>query len=108
MLLCSSRANRLSGESNNDVESVNNDQFFGRLFNQSESKKDATKRLEGFLSAVPAKKIDDNSLLMHTKETVRPVGYYTSLPSSAAVQKLFISAGHRKFKLYSATANSAK
>ena len=54
-------ANRLSGERNNDVESVNSDEFFGCLFNQSESKKDAAaKRIEGFLSAVPAKKIDDN------------------------------------------------
>ena len=60
MPLCTN-ANRLSGESDNDVESVNNDEFFGCLFNQSEPKKDvAAKRIEGFLSAVPAKKIDDN------------------------------------------------
>ena len=62
MLLCTNGAGRLSGESDNDVESVNNDEFFGCLFNQSKPKKgDATKRIEGFLSAVPAKKIYDNS-----------------------------------------------
>ena len=36
--------------------------FFGCLFNETEPKKDNdAKRIEGFLSAVPAKKIDDNS-----------------------------------------------
>ena len=62
MLLCTNGANRLSGESDNEVESVHNDKFFGYVFNQSEPKKDAAaERIEGFLSAVPAKKIDDNS-----------------------------------------------
>ena len=56
-------ANRLSGESDNDVESLNNNEFFGCLFNQSEPKKRwCAKRIEGFLLAVPAKKIDDNNL----------------------------------------------
>ena len=51
-----SAANRLNGQSDNDAESVNNNKFFGCLFNQSESKKDpAAKRIEGFLSAVPVK-----------------------------------------------------
>ena len=60
--MCTNGASRFSGASDNDVESVNNDEGFGCLFNQSESKKDAdAKRIEGFLSAVPAKKIDDNS-----------------------------------------------
>ena len=60
--LCTNGANRLSGESDNDVDSANNDEFFGCLFNQSEQKKDAAvKRIEGFLLAVPAKKISDNS-----------------------------------------------
>ena len=64
MLLCTNGGNRLSGKSDNDVESVNNDEFFGCLFNQSEPKKDAAaKRIEGFLSAVPAKKTDDNSFV---------------------------------------------
>ena len=50
----------ICGENDNDVESVDNDEFFGYLFNQSAPKKDkAAKRIEGFLSAVPAKKIDD-------------------------------------------------
>ena len=60
MLLRTNGANRHSGENDNDVESVKNDEFFGCLFNQSKPKKDAAaKRIEGFLSAVPAKKIDD-------------------------------------------------
>ena len=37
--MCTNGANRLSGESDNDVESVNNDEFFGCLLNQSEPKK---------------------------------------------------------------------
>ena len=96
MLLCTNEANRLSGESDNDIQSVNNDEFFGCLFNQSEPKKDATKRIEGFLSAAPAKKIDDNSFADEALKKLF-VQYNTSLPSSAAVKKLFISAGHRKF-----------
>ena len=65
MLLCTYGANKHSGESDNDVESVNNNEFFGCLFNQSEPKKDAAaKRIEGFLLAVPAKKIDDIIPLM--------------------------------------------
>ena len=41
---------------------INNDEYIGCLFNQSETKKDAAaKRIEGFLSAVLAKKIDDDS-----------------------------------------------
>ena len=51
--MCINEANRLSGESDNDVESINNDEFFGCLFKQSEPKKDdATKWIEGFLSAI--------------------------------------------------------
>ena len=62
MLLCTNGSNRLSGENDNDVEFVNNDEFFGCLFNQSEPKKDDdSKRIEGFLSAVPSKKIDNDS-----------------------------------------------
>ena len=101
-------ANRLSGESDNDVESVNNDEFFGCLFNQSEPKKEAAaKRIEGFLSAVPAKEIDDISFADAALKKLF-VQYGTLLPSSAAFERLFSSAGHHKFKLYSATANSAK
>ena len=108
MILCTNGANRLSGESDNDVESVNNDELFGCLFNQSDPKKDdAAKRIERFLSAVPAKKIDDNSFADTALKKLF-VQYNTSLPSSAAVERLFKSAGHRKFKPYSATANSAK
>ena len=108
MLLCTNAANRLSGESDNDDESVNNDEFFGCLFNQSEPKKDdAAKRLEGFLSAVSAKKIDDNSFAGAALKKLF-VQYNTSLPLSAAVERLFSSAGHHKFKLYFATTNSAK
>ena len=82
--------------------------FFGCLFNQSDPKKDAaTKRIEGFLSAVPAKKIDDNAFANAALKKLF-VQYNTSLPSSAAVERLFSSTGHRKFKLFSATANSAK
>ena len=73
MLLCTNRANRLSGESDNDLESADNDEFFGCLFNQSEPEKDAAaKRIEGFLSVVLAKKIDDNSF------------------ANAALKKLFV------------------
>ena len=62
MLLCTNEAKSLSGESDDDVESVSNDECFSCLFNQSEPKKDAAaKRIEGFLSAVPVKEIDDNS-----------------------------------------------
>ena len=95
MLLCTNGANRLSGESDNHVESVNNDKFFGCLFNQSEPKKDAAaKRIEGFLSAVPAKKIDDNSFANAVLK--KPfVQFNTALPSSAAVERFFSSAGHR-------------
>ena len=76
----------LSGENNNDVESVNNDKFFGCLFNQSEPKKDAAaKRIEGFLLAIPAKKIDDNSSADAALKKLF-VQYNTSLPSSAAVE----------------------
>ena len=101
-------ANRISGESDNDVESVNNDDILGCLFNQSEPKKDAAaKRIEGFLSEVPAKKIDDNSFADAALKKLF-VQYNTSLPSSAAVERLFSSAGNYKFKLYSATAYSAK
>ena len=100
-------ANRVSGESDNDFVYVNTDQFFGCLFNQSEPKKDDAKRIEGFLSAVPAKKIDDNSFADAAFKKLF-VLYNTSLPSSAAVERLFISAGHSKFKLYFTTANSAK
>ena len=100
-------AYRLSGETDNDVESVNNDQFFGCLFNQSEPKKDAAKQIEGFLSAAPAKNINDNSFANAALKKLF-VQYNTSLPSSAAVERLFSRAGHRKFKLYYATANFAK
>ena len=96
-----------TGESDNDVESVNSDEFLVCLFNQFERKKDAAKRIEGFLSALPAKKIDDNSFAYAALKKLF-VQYNTSLPSSAAVERLFSSAGHRKFKLNSATANSAK
>ena len=99
-LLCTNGANRLSGESDNDVESVNSDKFFGCLFNQSEPKKDAAaKRIKGFLSAVPAKKIDDNFFADAALKKLF-VQYNTSLPSSAAVERLFSSAGLRKFKLF--------
>ena len=107
MLLCSNGANRLSGESDNDVESDNNDEFFDCLFNQSELKKDdAAKRIKGFLSVVPAKKIDDNSFADAALKKL--FVQYNTLPSSAAVERRFSSAGHRKFKLYSAIANSSK
>ena len=86
MLLCTNEANRLSGKSDDDVESVNNDEFFGCLFNQSEPKKDATKRKEGFLSAVPAKKIDDNSFADAALKKLF-VQYNTSLLSSAAFKR---------------------
>ena len=100
MLLCTYGANRLSSESDNDVESVNNDEFFGSLFNQSEPTKDAAaKRMEGFLSAVPAKKIVDNSFADAALKKLF-VQCNTFLPSSAAVERLFSSAGHRKFKLF--------
>ena len=63
--------------------------FFGCLFNQSEPKKDAAaKRIEGFLSAVPAKKIDDNSFADAALKKLF-VQYNTSLPSSAAVEMAF-------------------
>ena len=108
MPLCTNGANRLSGESDNDVESVNNNEFIGCLFNQSELKKDAVaKRIEGFLSAVSAKKINDNSFADAALKKLF-VQYNTSLPSSAALERLFISVGQRKLKLYSSTANSAK
>ena len=95
MLLRTNGANRRSGESGNDVESVNNDEFFVCLFNQSEAKKDAAaKRIEGFLSAVPAKKIDDNSFADAALKKLF-VQYNTSMPSSAAVERLLSSAGHR-------------
>ena len=107
MPLCTNGANRLSGESDNDVESVNNNEFIGCLFNQSELKKDAVaKRIEGFLSAVSAKKMNDNSFADAALKKLF-VQYNTSLPSSAALERLFISAEQRK-KLYFATANSAK
>ena len=92
MLLCTNEDNRHSGESDNDVESVNNDEFCGCLFNQSEPKKDAAKRIEGFLSPVPAKKIDDNYFADAALKKLF-VQYNTSLPSSAAVKRLFSSAG---------------
>ena len=57
--------------------------FFGCLFNQSEPKKDAAKRIEGFLSAVPAKKMDDNSFANAALKKLF-VQYNTSLPSSAS------------------------
>ena len=89
MLLCTNGSNRLSGESDNDVESVNNDEFFGCLFNQSESKKDdASKRIEGFLSAVPSKKIDDNFFADAALKKLILL-YNTSLPSSAADERFF-------------------
>ena len=102
-----SGANRLNGQSDKDVESVNNDEFFACLFNQSESKKDAAaKQIEGFLSAVPVKKIDDNSFADAALKKL--FVQYKTLPSSSAVERLFSSAGHRKFKLYFTTANFAK
>ena len=100
--MCTNGVNRLSGENVNDVESVNNDEFFGCLFNQSEPKKDAAKLVEGFLSAVRAKKIDYNSFADAALKKLL-VQYNTSLPSSAAVERLYSSAVHSKFKLYSAT-----
>ena len=85
MLLCTNGASRLSGASDNGVESTIDDEGVGCLFNQSESKKDAdAKRIEGFLSAVPAKKIDDNSFADAALRKLF-VQYNTSLPSSAAV-----------------------
>ena len=82
-------ANRLRGKSNNHVESVTNDEFFGCLFNQSESKKDgAAKRIEGCLSAVSVKKIDDNSFADAARMKLF-VQYNTSLPSSASIERLF-------------------
>ena len=101
-------ANRLSGESDNDFESVNSDKLFGCLFNQSEPKRDAAeKRIKGFLSALPAKRVDNSSFADAALRKLL-VQYNTSLPSSAAVERLFSNAGHHKFKLYFATANSAK
>ena len=59
--------------------------IFGCLFNQSEPKKHAAaKRIEGFLSAVAAKKTDDNSFADAALKKLF-VQYNTSLPSSAAV-----------------------
>ena len=99
MQLCTTGANSLSGESDNDVESVNADEFFSCFFNQSTPKKDnAAKRIEEFLSAVPAKKIDDNSFANAALKKLF-VQYNTSLPLSAAVEKLFsISKGILKPK----------
>ena len=84
------------------------DEFFSCLFNQSEPKQDAAaKWIEGFLSAVPAKKIDDNSFADAALKKLF-IHHNTCLPWSAAIERLFSRAGHRKFKLYLATANSAK
>ena len=53
--------NMLSSIKHSIIIIINNDEFFGCLFNQFEPKRNkATKRIERFLSAVPAKKIDDN------------------------------------------------
>ena len=85
MLLYTYGANSLSSECDNDVESVNNDEFLGCLFNQSEPKKDAAaKRIEEFLSVVTAKKTDDNSFTDAALKKLF-VQYNTSLVSSAAV-----------------------
>ena len=85
MLLCTDWANSRSSESDNDVESVNNDDFLGYLFNQSEPKKNAAvKRIEGFLSTIPAKKIDTNSFADAALKKLF-VQYNTSLPSNTAV-----------------------
>ena len=93
MILCTNGANRLSSERDNDVESVNNNEIFGCLFNQSDPKKDdAAKRIERFLSAVPAKRVDDNCFADAALKKLF-VQYNTSLPSSAAVKRLFSSAG---------------
>ena len=59
--------------------------------------------MEGFLSAEPAKKIDGHSFADAVLKKLF-VLYNTFLPSNATVERLFSSAGHRKFKLYSATA----
>ena len=60
MLVCTNGAKRHSDKNDNDVESVDNSEFFGCLFNRSDPKQDtAAKRMEGFLSAVPAKKMND-------------------------------------------------
>ena len=96
MLLCTNGADRPSSESDNDVESVYNDEFLGRLFNQSEPKKMAT-RIEGFLPA--AKKLDDNAFADAALKKLL-VQCNTFLLSSAAVERLFSIAGHRKFKLF--------
>ena len=45
-------------------------------------------RIEGFLSSVPAKKIDDNSFADVALKKLL-VLYNTSLPSSAAVERFF-------------------
>ena len=87
--MCTNGANRLSGESDKDIESVKNDVFFCCLFNQFEPKKDAAaKRIEGFLSAVPTQKVEDNSLADVALKTLL-VQYNTSLPTSAPVESLF-------------------
>ena len=90
MLLCT---NGERGESDNDIESADNDEFFCGLFNQSEPKKDATaKRIEGFLSVVLAKKIDDNSFANAALKKLF-ILYNTSLPTGAAVERLFSTGG---------------
>ena len=71
--------------------------------NLNQKNDDAAKRKEGLLSAVPAKKIDDNSFAEAALQKL--FVQYSTLPSSAAVDRLLSSAGHRKYKLYSATAN---
>ena len=87
--MCTKGSNRFSGESDNDVEFVNNDEFCVCLVNQPEPKKDdAAKRIKGFLSAVPAKKIDDNFFADAALKKLS-VQYNTFLPSSAAVLKAF-------------------
>ena len=92
--MCTNGANRLSGKSDNDVEYVNNDEFFGFLFNHSEPKKDyAAKRIKGFLSSVPAKKIEDNFFADAALKKLF-VQYNICLPSSAAVERLFSMGKH--------------
>ena len=89
LVAADSAAETSSSDSDHDRDEGTSDAFFGCLFTQQKRRKSSNAdRVDTFLSAVPPKSIDANSF---DDEGLKKlfIQYNTTLPSSAAVERLF-------------------